>query len=235
MQEESKNKLEEYYIPQQDTEAVNRSRILKATIDSCIETKNKRIIDIGLGGGYLLKSFAFSNKIENLYGLDISDYQFWSAIKNHGFLKKNLFTGDATQSGTFSDKVFSDQFDIVLCTDVIEHTFDPLALVNNLIKITKKWGHIVFNIPLEFNFKARILYLLGQALHNPFCVGWHIRFFKPRQIMDYFLSKPDITIIKTDYDMWFWEESLIRRIKHRLANLMPNLFAGRITIILKKN
>ena len=48
MQEESKNKLEEYYIPQQDTEAVNRSRILKATIDSCIETKNKRIIDIGL-------------------------------------------------------------------------------------------------------------------------------------------------------------------------------------------
>lgn len=234
MESVSKKELEQYYIPEEDTEAINRSRILKSTIDAYMSTKDKKIIDIGLGGGFLLKAFSDKNTIENLYGLDISDYQFWKVIKNHGFLRNNLFTGDATQSKTFSDKVFSDQFDIVLCTDVIEHTFDPLALINNLVKITKKWGHIVFNIPLELNLKARILYLLGQAIHNPFCVGWHIRFFKPQQILKYFKKRKDLTIIWKDFDMWFWKESFIRTLKHKLANLFPSLFAWRITIILQK-
>ncbi|PZM87104.1 MAG: hypothetical protein DLD55_03140 [candidate division SR1 bacterium] len=234
MESVSKKELEQYYIPEEDTEAINRSRILKSTIDAYMSTKDKKIIDIGLGGGFLLKAFSDKNTIENLYGLDISDYQFGKVIKNHGFLRNNLFTGDATQSKTFSDKVFSDQFDIVLCTDVIEHTFDPLALINNLVKITKKGGHIVFNIPLELNLKARILYLLGQAIHNPFCVGGHIRFFKPQQILKFFKERKDLTIIGKDFDMWFGKESFIRTLKHKLANLFPSLFAGRITIILQK-
>ena len=149
--------------------------------------KDKKIIDIWLGGGYLLNAFKADTKIHNLFGLDITDYQFENVIRNYGFERKNLFTWDATEILTF--KCLKSNFDLVLCTDVIEHVFDPIALVDNLVKITKQGGYIVFNIPLELNLKNRLLYLFWEPIHNPFCVWGHIRFFKPNQVLSYFKSR----------------------------------------------
>ena len=199
-----------------------------------LRQKTKKLSTFEWGGGELLWKFKIDNKISNLYWLDISDYQFDNCIKKFSFLRENLIYWDATLLETFQNKVFNDKFDIVICTDVIEHVFDPIALVDNLVSITKNSWYIIFNIPLELNLKARITYLFWTPIHNPFCVWWHIRFFKPKQIENYFWLRNDVRIFWRDYDMWFWKEWFLRNIKHMLAKFIPSLFAWRVTIILKK-
>jgi len=56
--------------------------------------------------------------------------------------------GDIT-SPAFGDH-FQDQFDLVLCTNLLEHVFDINLVVQNLIKVVKKTGYILITVPFKY-------------------------------------------------------------------------------------
>lgn len=56
--------------------------------------------------------------------------------------------GDIT-SPTFGDK-FHDQFDLVLCTNLLEHVLDINLVVQNLIKVVKRTGYILITVPYKY-------------------------------------------------------------------------------------
>ncbi len=165
--------MEDYYIPNEDKESLNRAEIIFRDISSILKIKAEdKVLDVGFGGGYLLKKFLKVVEADNLYGVDISD----KYINLIDFLPSDhLFSGDAQNNlDMFADNCF----DIIISTDVIEHVFDPVNFYHNLLKKTKDGGYIILNIPMELNLHNRLNILFGINIHKPFTVGGHIRFFK---------------------------------------------------------
>ena len=56
--------------------------------------------------------------------------------------------GDIT-SPTFGDN-FRNQFDLVLCTNLLEHVVDINLVIQNLIKSIKKTGYIIITVPYKY-------------------------------------------------------------------------------------
>lgn len=56
--------------------------------------------------------------------------------------------GDITKVSFGED--FQDQFDMVLCTNLLEHVVDINLVIQNLIKSTKSNGHILITVPYHY-------------------------------------------------------------------------------------
>jgi ubiquinone/menaquinone biosynthesis C-methylase UbiE len=95
---------------------------------------------------------------ENLILLDI-------APQNHNgareyFNKSKIFTADINpKSGANyivdicqnnSAIIDDNKFDIVICTEVLEHTLNPFNAINEIYRITKKDGVLLLSTPFNF-------------------------------------------------------------------------------------
>jgi len=121
-----------------------------------------RIIDVGCGDGTLL-SLLPKNSDNELYGFDISNEVIEHA-KKRGSISK-LFVGDLTKSETLP----KEKFDVVICSDVLEHIRDHRCAVRNISKIVKKRGELVISVPHSMKYWTK---------HDDFS-GHYTRFERP--------------------------------------------------------
>jgi SAM-dependent methyltransferase len=56
---------------------------------------------------------------------------------------------------TNSDKIKDETFDLILCTEVLEHVNDPFSVVNELERILKVGGIVAVSTP--FNFRMNVI------------------------------------------------------------------------------
>ena len=94
-------------------------------------------LDAGCGTGHLLvemRKVGFSGR---LVGLD-SASAAGQHVRSHGF---EFCHGD------LSDQHWRSEFDIVLCTEVLEHCAYPAALVRLLLEVVKPGGMIAITVP----------------------------------------------------------------------------------------
>jgi len=76
-----------------------------------------------------------------------------------------------------NEKLIHDQtFDYVLCTEVLEHTYDPFSSVNEIYRILKKGGYVFATMP--FNFR----------IHGPLPDCWRFTEHGLRYLFRDFLS-----------------------------------------------
>lgn len=92
--------------------------------------KNKRLLDVGCGPGYLLEEATL--KQMETFGVDIISQK--KAI--------NIFHGTLTQANFPANS-----FDMITMVDVLEHLKDPLAQLKAVKKILKKGGLLVIVTP----------------------------------------------------------------------------------------
>lgn len=69
------------------------------------------------------------------------------------------FIGDICE---FNETISDGQFDFIICTEVIEHVSNPQNAVNELMRMTKVGGWLLFTSP--FNFR----------IHGPLPDNWRI-------------------------------------------------------------
>ena len=120
----------------------------------------KSVVDVGCGDGGLAEILQFK-KIK-YFGIDVSKTQIGFAknsIKNSSF---TFIVGDAAKM-----KLKENSFDAAICTDVIEHVREPLAVFENLKRIVKSSGLIILSIPNEYLWCLARLALLRFPLHSP--------------------------------------------------------------------
>lgn len=194
------------------------------TIFSLPKDRNYRLIDIGAGPRHLEK---FMPKNIKYYSLDY-----------HG--KHDIIFN--LDDGRLPIK--DESFDIIVCTETLEHLIHPEKLMEELLRIAKKDAVFLLSMPNEYNFLLRLHYLLNiqSESHEAFeTIKKHLHIHSPRvkDIHDFFSKYIDIEEI---YYGWHSRRGIdnkgVKRriflffddIIDRLSKIKPSLFAKVVAI-----
>jgi len=120
------------------------------------EIKNKKIVDVGCGGGILTEGLASQGAIAT--GIDLSE-ELIDIADLHG-----LETGIKASYQKISAETFAaehpDSFDHVTCMEMLEHVPDPSSIVSACAKLVKPGGFVFFST-LNRKPKAYLLAILA--------------------------------------------------------------------------
>lgn len=113
-----------------------------------------RVLDVGCGTGVLMskiKKLGF-----NVIGVDVVPENLM--VENCEVRKVDL----NQEALPFENQ----SFDIVVCTEVIEHLLYPHFALREIRRVLKLDGYAIFSFPNEYHFIMRALVLLGKRLSN---------------------------------------------------------------------
>jgi methionine biosynthesis protein MetW len=212
-------KIENYYHGY-DPVAEKRAKTIFSFLR--YEKKTKKILDCGCGNGLTL-NFLKLNNFKELYGVDISS-KCLKECRKKGI--KNLKKVNLEEEKLPYRK---NSFDIVICSEVFEHLFNPHIALQEIKRVLKDNGFAIFSFPNELNLRSRIRILFGGEIHDPLAVGSHIRFFKPNTIRK-FLNLNGFEVEKME---GFYLENKIYKFFPFISFLskkIPSLFARTIFV-----
>jgi len=135
-----------------------------------------RVLDVGCGGGELLSFLPIRNK----YGVDIN----LTSVKWARRRGINARVVDVeTQKLPYRDNYF----DLVLCTELLEHLFNPFLLLSEIKRVLKKGGYVYATVPNDLYYiESRIKVLLGKPFMRDLLSQPHIRFFNKNLLFELF-------------------------------------------------
>lgn len=189
--------------------------IEKSILTYCGPTKklrerSKRLLDVGCAGGFLLD--AAKNLGWETYGVEIS-----KPASEYAINKLNL----NVQCCNINDASFKKSFlDLITIFDVLEHSPDPVSLLNHANKILKNDAFIVIRIPNDFESYRNIFFKKIFWLIPPL----HLFFFTKKSIT-LLLEKTGFHVIDIRGDGW--ENELFKDLKKFLGF---GKFKNKITI-----
>ncbi|MEK6799267.1 MAG: class I SAM-dependent methyltransferase [Planctomycetota bacterium] len=98
----------------------------------------RRLLEIGCGGGHVLRMFPQCE----LTGVDVSGEMLAKARRNLGDLPARLIKGEVHEAG-LADATF----DVIICTEVLEHVVDPQRLLREARRLLAPGGRLVVTFP----------------------------------------------------------------------------------------
>ena len=125
-------------------------------VESKVELKGKKLLDIGCGGGIFTESAAQANAITS--GIDLGK-DLIDIAKLHLYESNLKVDYQCIAAEDFADKN-AGKFDIITCFEMLEHVPDPKSIVQACAKLTKPGGHLFFST-INRNLKAWALAIIG--------------------------------------------------------------------------
>jgi len=220
-----------------------------------------RVLDAGCGGGRHL-SQAFRSRGVHVVGFDLSKAD---ALKAHNTMKIMRHKGEDGGGGSLvlvSDITrlpFDDgSFDIVICSEVLEHIPDHKKAMAEIIRVLKPGKSLVVSVPRYL--PERICWALSEDYHME--KGGHIRIYRKKALIS-LLEKAGVKCIDTGlahalHSPYWWikcmvghknEDSTVVKLYHKflvwdiikkplltrtLDRLLNPLIAKSIVLYLKK-
>lgn len=130
-----------------------------------------RVLEVGCGAGHVLQEFGETTRT----GLDLSTTMLERARRRLGGSVR-LLRGSAEQL-----PLANASYDIVLCTEVLEHTQHPEQVINELMRVAAPGARVVVSIPNEANIDRakrfiRSVPILRTVLRSLAAEGneWHV-------------------------------------------------------------
>ncbi len=145
--------------------------------------QDKRVVDVGCGGGILAESMAL--KGANVTGIDLSEkalkvarlHQLESGVQ----VDYRLIAAEALAEEQ------AEQFDVVTCMEMLEHVPDPASVMAACARMAKPGGWVFFST-LNRNPKSYLLAIIGaEYVLNMLPKGTHdwSKFIKPHELASF--------------------------------------------------
>lgn len=138
------------------------------------------MLDLGCGEGRHI--FGLMEKFPDLkcIGLDPHIESLDKAFEGLKFLESISNTKTNFLSGSAYLLPFSDDsFDLVVCSEVLEHLHDYKDAIKEINRVLKPGGQFLASVPAEF--PEKICWLLSEAYQNQ--PGGHLRIFKKNELI----------------------------------------------------
>jgi 2-polyprenyl-6-hydroxyphenyl methylase/3-demethylubiquinone-9 3-methyltransferase len=149
-------------------------------IESCTNLKNKKILDVGCGGGVLSEALAKAGAI--VTAIDMSS-KLIKVAKEHA-QKAELKIDYKEVSVEILAEQRAEEFDIITCLEMLEHVPHPKAIVEACAKLVKPDGDLFFST-LNRNPKSYLFAVVGaEYILNLLPRGTHdyAKFIKPSEL-----------------------------------------------------
>lgn len=143
--------------------------------------KGKKILDVGCGGGILTESLVLSGAM--VTGIDVSKNAI-NIAKAHCSILSNKPTYYQSSIELFSKQIQNDKFDVVTCMEILEHSSNPINIINNCFDLLKDGGFLICST-LNRNIKSFIYAILAaEYIFNIIPQGTHKyeKFIKPSEL-----------------------------------------------------
>lgn len=140
--------------------------------------RNKYILDLGCGNGYLVNHLLTLGY--NAYGTDASEKGIAIAQKTN---PDRFFVQDLS-SDTLPSQLQEVSFDTIISTEVIEHLYNPGAFIEFCKQHLTPGGEIVITTPYHGYLKNLILSIFNKwdQHMNPLWLGGHIKLWSRKTL-----------------------------------------------------
>jgi 2-polyprenyl-3-methyl-5-hydroxy-6-metoxy-1,4-benzoquinol methylase len=142
--------------------------------------KSGKVLDIGCSSGYLLK-LAKNNNFEP-YGVELNPNAVKYGNDNHGL---NILNKDLKVANFESN-----YFDIIVCSQLMEHIVNPENLLSEIHRVLKSDGILIIDSP---NYAGLMVKFWGKKWGG-YQPQWHIWQFTPKSISN-LLFKNNFNVI----------------------------------------
>ena len=167
-------RLEEKISDKKYSEGTEIDRTSKTyTINMVPDERALTILDVGCGTG--LNSQKLAAKGHTIEGVDISEVAV-KLYNERGFAGRTCDLAVGIPSP-------SEKYDLVFCSEVIEHIVDTELLLNEMYRVLKPGGELVLSTPNSAFWVYRILGLFGKTVSQVQHPG-HVRFFSKKTLRD---------------------------------------------------
>lgn len=175
-------------------------KILKDLIPK-IESKHPKVFDAGTG--FAQYSYFIAKKFPNtkILAVDIKD-DYLNDAEN--FFKKLNFKNVDFKIDDLRKINYQNEFDLILCVDVMEHIDDDEKVLRNFFNALKKEGYLIINTPSIYG---------GSDVHDAedeSFIGEHFRIGYSKEELTEKLSKAGFEKIDGFYTYGFWGDKAWR-------------------------
>jgi ubiquinone/menaquinone biosynthesis C-methylase UbiE len=133
--------IERYYERSHRVVRWVEARRLRALVALADVAPGARVLEVGCGAGHVLERFGGTTRV----GVDLSATML-------GRTRRRLGGAAELVQASADDLPFADgAFDVVLCTEVLEHVPDPAAVIAELTRVAGPDGRVIVSIPNEAN------------------------------------------------------------------------------------
>jgi 2-polyprenyl-3-methyl-5-hydroxy-6-metoxy-1,4-benzoquinol methylase len=170
--------IDDYYARSPLPIRLIERRRLRLIRDMVAEQPSDKILEVGAGGGHVLRMF----RLAKLTAVDVSEVFLDNARKNLAGYNCEFVKGEITKLG-----LPRQSFDKIICTEVLEHTANPEEILAELAALLKSDGRAVITVPndpLINGLKATIRRMPVGPLRNRINWGgdhYHIHQWTPSQ------------------------------------------------------
>lgn len=130
--------IDDYYLRSMLPIRLIEQRRLRIIEEFVGEAPGMRIAEVGSGGGYVLRLF----KKSKLTAIDVSNVYLDTARKNLVGYDVEFLKGEVDKMNPLPTG-----FDRVICTEVLEHTKDPRAVLGAIARMVAPGGRAVITVP----------------------------------------------------------------------------------------
>lgn len=179
-------------------------------------------LDVGCGDGLLLMMLGQKGVVAK--GIDLSDVAV-AQCKAKGL---TALQGDFTKDPLpFADR----SFDTVIALDVLEHVYDPEAVLKEMIRVSSK--NIIIGVPNFSSLPARLQTLFGKVPENNHPHKGHIYWFN-WMVLTTLVRKNNLRIIELRVNAPWERVPVVGMMTKSLACAFSNLFALSFVIVCEK-
>ena len=181
-----------------------------------------RVLDLGCGAGVLGRELMRRRLVRSYLGIDVASQA----------LNRARAAGLTVIRGNVSKRLplAAGCADLVYATEVMEHLFDTDRFVQEIRRVLKPSGRIVFSTPNVASLGRRIMLAMGRNPYLDFAAGpqdvGHIRYFVAANLRELCARNGlQVTALESDYVNF---QISGRWRSQRLASLFPALGASLI-------